>query len=49
MSQSFLVDFENDHDAEDNDQSPDTGDLISKLPAPNTREADVVLGILYNG
>jgi hypothetical protein len=49
MSQRFLVNYENDPDTDDNNQNPDTGDLVSKLPAPNIREADVVLGILYNG
>ena len=37
------------HDAKADDESEGGSEIIAKLPPPNMREADLVLGILFNG
>ena len=48
MSTRYLVNYQDDPGIEGDDQSPDSGDLVSRLPPSNIREADVVLSILYS-
>jgi hypothetical protein len=49
MAAHSAVDNEDNPDVEEIDQHSNTGDLLSKLPPKNLREADVVISILFNG
>ncbi len=49
MESGFVHDYPDEPDIDGDEQGPDSGELVSKLPPSNTREADVVVSILYNG